>query len=167
MGIGWSDPTHGRLVGGPWIVAIPAYSLSFKLMYIPAGDCWEGVDAFTAWAYDAAGNTSSQSVLIKVGNQPSVVDPASLEGTATATLTPTGVELSPAVMKAQIEDPDGDEVYVKEYCPAYAANLTLAYGSLNVTYWPRPYDYCRVLREGDAVVDEFTLTLCGGQGAKA
>lgn len=55
MGIGWKDPTHGRLVGGPWIVAIPARDLSFDLQYIPPGDCWEGVDAFVAWAYDAAG----------------------------------------------------------------------------------------------------------------
>jgi|GEM_PF-3714582 len=30
MGINWDGPIHGKLQGGPWLVALPAYSLSSR-----------------------------------------------------------------------------------------------------------------------------------------
>jgi len=117
---------------------------------------------------DPDGGSSSATLYVRVvGNQPPVVDSVRLEGTVTVTLTPTGAELSPAVMNVKIADPDEDNVYVAGHDspPIYAANLTLARGSLTVTYWPRLDDHCRVLREGDAVVDEFSVIVSDACGA--
>lgn len=87
MGISWTEPKFGQLIGGPWIVPLVARSLCFNLLYTPPA-CWVGEDSFVAWAYDAGGNTTSQLWLIEVSNQPPVASP--LHGETTVTIAQGG-----------------------------------------------------------------------------
>jgi len=65
------------------------------------------------------------------------------------------------VVRGEVFDPDGDQVFVE--APGiprqFAANLSAFLGSLVSVYFPYPESegVCRAVREGDVLMDTFTV----------
>jgi len=113
---------------------------------------------------DPDGNTGQATLTVHVvGNRPPLARLPELRGETTVTLTPQGIIRSPVAMRIpEVWDPDGDHIFVEApgIPPQYATSLSAFLGSLVALYFEGGAagdELCRAVREGDVLVDTFTV----------
>lgn len=119
-----------------------------------------------AWAYDVAGNTASQIVLIDIGNGP---PQGSGSGKAIWQMLPNGVVSKPATVKLSASDPEGDAI------TATLANMVNGYVESfdpnNLIFLFQPYLSnelaCEAVRNRDIVKGGFSVILQDSCGAES
>ncbi|MGC9019560.1 MAG: hypothetical protein ACP5LJ_07720, partial [Candidatus Bipolaricaulaceae bacterium] len=128
---GWLGAKRGQirdpLSEGPYLTRgglLPECSI--ELLYEASPSCDPIIDFVIGWAKDAKWLEGRSSAIFTIpGNQPPQARPPELRGETTVTLTPTGVVFSPVVVRGEVFDPDGDQLFVKApgIPPQYAGSL--------------------------------------------
>ncbi|MGC8962515.1 MAG: hypothetical protein ACP5LK_00925 [Candidatus Bipolaricaulaceae bacterium] len=91
----------------------------------------DGVYPVSFTVADPDGLSSSGTLYVRVvGNRAPLASPIPLVGETTVTLTPTGVVMGPVVVRGEVLDPDGDQVFVEApgMPPQYAGSLSYREG---------------------------------------
>jgi len=129
----------------------------------------DGVYSVPFTVTDSDGLSAEGTLVVHVfGNRPPEVR-GKLYGEATVVLYPDRAEVSPVVVRGEVFDPEGDQVFVEApgIPPQFAANLSAFLGSLVSVYFPYPESegVCRAVREEDVIEDFYTVILRDSCGA--